>query len=215
MYKNIWIFLLRIYQSNLYRYFTEHNFASEYAYIQGKRQGITSFKWVFDDGTDMNYLPWAISQPDNDVDQDHLVMSGPESGLWHDAATYHLVSYICEKILSWKRFPCFWIFCHVCCYCVMVPLINQKSLKIPEVQSEAINRGRTDNTMSKRKGGKSETIIYKSLHDRATRTPLRTPPRYPKNRKIGKPNTLQIFGSYTTKESKLDRQNQNMLRFKR
>jgi hypothetical protein len=153
MYKNIWICLLRIYQSNLDRYFTEHNFASEYAYIQGKRQGITSFKWVFDDGTDMNYLPWAISQPDNDVDQDHLVMSGPESGLWHDAATYHLVSYICEKILSWKRFPCFWIFCHVCCYCVMVPLINQKSLKIPEVQSEAINRGRTDNTMSKRKGG--------------------------------------------------------------
>jgi hypothetical protein len=48
------IFLLRIYQSNLYRYFTEHNFASEYAYIQGKRQGITSSKWVFDDGTDMN-----------------------------------------------------------------------------------------------------------------------------------------------------------------
>jgi hypothetical protein len=142
-------------------------------------------------------------------------MGGPESGLWHDAATYHLVSYICEKILSWKRFPCFWIFCHVSCYCVMVPLINQKSLKIPEVQSEAINRGRTDNTMSKRKGGKSETIKYKALHDRATRTPLRTPPRYPKNRKIGKSNNLQIFGSNTTKESKLDRQNQNMLRFKR
>jgi len=84
----------------LYRYFTEHNFASEYAYIQGQRQGLSPSKWVFDDGTDMNYLPWAISQPDNDMDQDHLIMSGPEYGLWHDAATYHLVSYICEKILS-------------------------------------------------------------------------------------------------------------------
>ena len=97
----------------------------------------------------------------------------------------------------------------------MVPLINQKSLKITEVQSEAINRGRTDNTMSKRKGGKSETIIYDALHDRATRTPLKIPPTYPKSRKIGKPNNLQIIESNKNKESKLDRQSQDMLRFKR
>jgi len=48
-------------------YFTEHNFASEYAYIQGQRQGLSPSKWVFDDGTDMNYLPWAISQPNNEM----------------------------------------------------------------------------------------------------------------------------------------------------
>ena len=84
----------------MYRYLTEHNFASEYAYLQGQRQGLSPPKWVFDDGTDMNYLPWAMNQPNNDVDHDHLIMSRPQSGLWYDAATYHLVSYLCEKILS-------------------------------------------------------------------------------------------------------------------
>ena len=79
-------------------YFTQHNFAYEYAYIQGQRQGISPSKWVFNDGIDMTYLPWAIIQPDNDVDQDDLIMSGPESGLWHDAATCHEISYICEKL---------------------------------------------------------------------------------------------------------------------
>ena len=81
------------------------------------------------------------------------------------------------------------------------------------IRSHKPRKDRQYNVQKKR--GEIRNHNKKALHDRATRTPLRTPPRYPKNRKIGKSNNLQIFGSNTTKESKLDRQNQNMLRFKR
>jgi hypothetical protein len=40
----------------------------------------------------------------------------------------------------------------------------EKSLQIPKGQSEAITRRRTDNTMTKRKGTKGQTMIYKALH---------------------------------------------------
>jgi hypothetical protein len=43
-------------------------------------------------------------------------------------------------------------------------LFHNKSLKIPKVQSQSINRRRTDNTMAKGKTTKGQTTIYKTLH---------------------------------------------------
>jgi hypothetical protein len=37
----------------------------------------------------------------------------------------------------------------------------KKSLKIPKGQSESVYRGRTENTMAKRKSTKGQTTIYK------------------------------------------------------
>ena len=55
---------------------------------------------------------------------------------------------------------------------------HQKSLKIPNSQSESVNQSRTNNTMASRKGTKGQTTIYKTLHnnvkDRVARTPLIT-----------------------------------------
>ena len=42
--------------------------------------------------------------------------------------------------------------------------IHKKSLKIPKGYSEAVNRRRTDNTMTNRKRTKGQTTIYKTQH---------------------------------------------------
>ena len=49
---------------------------------------------------------------------------------------------------------------------------SNKSLKIPNGQSETVYRRRTDNTMAKRKRTKGQTTIDKTK-DRVTRTPLK------------------------------------------
>ena len=48
----------------------------------------------------------------------------------------------------------------------------EKSLKIPEGESEFVNR-RTANTMAKIKGTKGQTMIYKTK-DQVTRIPVKT-----------------------------------------
>jgi hypothetical protein len=48
-----------------------------------------------------------------------------------------------------------------CEFTISFPDTN--SLKIPKGQSEAVNR-RTDNTMTKRKRRKGQTMIFKTLH---------------------------------------------------
>jgi hypothetical protein len=45
---------------------------------------------------------------------------------------------------------------------------NTESLKIPKGQREAVKRGRTDNTMTRRKRTKGQTTIQ-TPNDRATR----------------------------------------------
>ena len=40
----------------------------------------------------------------------------------------------------------------------------KKCLKVPKGKSEAVNRRRTDNTMTKTKGTKGQTTMYEILH---------------------------------------------------
>ena len=46
--------------------------------------------------------------------------------------------------------------------------VNELYRKIPNGKSEAVNQGRTDNTMTQRKKTKGQTMIYKTLHKTLT-----------------------------------------------
>jgi len=81
------------------------------------------------------------------------------------------------------------------------------------IRSHKSRKDRQYNVQKKR--GEIRDHNIQSTTRQSNTNPTKNSPRYLKNRKIGKSNNLQIFGSNTTKESKLDRQNQNMLRFKR
>ena len=43
-------------------------------------------------------------------------------------------------------------------------LFTKKSLKVPKVQSEAVSRGMTTNTMAQGKRKKQQIMFYKTLH---------------------------------------------------